>query len=45
MNNFIFTDIDSVLNPKFKKKWNKKSIDIYNKICQDFNLITVITST
>lgn len=45
MNNFIFTDIDGVLNPKFNKNWNKKSIDIYNRICLDFNLIPVITST
>jgi len=41
----IFTDIDGVLNPNFTKKWNKKCINIYNNICQDFNLSPVITST
>ena len=45
MSNYIFTDIDGVLNTNYKKKWNKKSIDIYNKICSDFNLIPIITST
>lgn len=42
---FIFTDIDGVLNPNFSKKWNKKCIDIYNRICIDFNLSPVVTST
>ena len=41
----IFTDIDGVLNPHWRKKWNKKSIDIYNRICKEYNLKPVITST
>lgn len=45
MNNIIFTDIDGVLNPSWKPKWCKKSINIYNKMCIDFNLKPVITST
>ncbi len=43
--NIIFTDIDGVLNPSFSKRWNKKSIAIYNRICKDFDLIPVISST
>ena len=42
---FIFTDIDGVLNPHFKKKWSKNSIAIYNRICKEFDLVPVITST
>jgi hypothetical protein len=42
---FIFTDIDGVLNPNFSKKWNKKCVDVYNRICEDYNLLPVITST
>jgi len=45
MNNYIFTDIDGVLNPKYKKIWSKKCIDIYNRICDDFSLIPIIIST
>jgi len=45
MCNIIFTDIDGVLNPNFNRKWNKKCVNIYNKICNDFNLLPVITST
>lgn len=43
--NIIFTDIDGVLNPHWRKKWSTKSILLYNKICNDFNLVPVITST
>ena len=43
--NIIFTDIDGVLNPHFKKKWSKKAIDIYNRMCINFNLKPVVTST
>lgn len=43
--NFIFTDIDGVLNPKFKKVWNQKCVNVYNKICSDFDLYPIITST
>lgn len=42
---FLFTDIDGVLNPHWKKKWSKPAVQYYNKICKDFNLIPVITST
>ena len=41
----IFTDIDGVLNPHWKTTWCKKSINIYNKICDEFDLKPVITST
>ena len=42
---YIFTDIDGVLNPHWKKEWSKKSIDIFNRICTDFSLIPILTST
>lgn len=45
MSRFIFTDIDGVLNPKFSNKWDKKCVNIYNRICVDFELSPVITST
>lgn len=41
----IFTDIDGVLNPHWKTKWSKSAIDIYNKICKEYDLKPVITST
>lgn len=41
----IFTDIDGVLNPHWKNKWSKIAIDQYNKICRDFDLTIVVTST
>jgi len=41
----IFTDIDGVLNPHWKTKWSKSSIQIYNQICQEYDLKPVITST
>jgi hypothetical protein len=41
----VFTDIDGVLNPHWKTKWSKIAIDKYNKVCRDFNLTPVITST
>jgi hypothetical protein len=43
--NIIFTDIDGVLNPHWKKKWCKKSIHYYNMMCKEFDLKPVITST
>lgn len=42
---YIFTDIDGVLYSSWKKQWSKKAIDIYNRICKDFNLLPVISST
>ena len=41
----IFTDVDGVLNPHWKTKWSKSSIQIYNQICQEYDLKPVITST
>lgn len=41
----IFTDIDGVLNPHWKKQWCKKSIKLYNEICNKYNLQCVISST
>ena len=41
----VFTDIDGVLNPHWKKKWSKSAIAIYNKICKEYDLKPVITST
>lgn len=41
----IFTDIDGVLNVNYKKKWKKSCVDLYNKITEELNLYTVITST
>lgn len=42
---YIFTDIDGVLNPKFSKNWDKKCVSIYNRICTDFDLKPIISST
>ena len=41
----IFTDLDGVLNPHWKTKWSKSSIQIYNQICQEYDLKPVISST
>ena len=41
----IFTDIDGVLNPHWKKKWSKSAISIYNRVCKEYDLKPVITST
>ena len=41
----IFTDIDGVLNPHWRKMWDKKAISSYNKLCKEFDLKPVITST
>lgn len=43
--NFIFTDIDGVLNTINRNEWNKKSIHFYNLLCKEFDLKPVITST
>jgi len=43
--NFIFTDIDGVLNTVNRNQWNKKSVDLYNSLCEEFDLEPVITST
>ena len=41
----IFTDIDGVLNPHWRTKWSKSAIVIYNRICKEYDLKPVITST
>lgn len=41
----VFTDIDGVLNPDWNKKWKKSCIRLYNKMCKEFYLKPVITST
>jgi len=42
---FVFTDIDGVLNPEWKKSWSKNAVSWYNRACRDFGLVPVITST
>lgn len=43
--NVIFTDIDGVLNNSYKNRWIDNSIDIYNRLCEEFDLKPVISST
>lgn len=43
--NYIFTDIDGVLNTLNRTTWNNYSIDLYNKVCLEFDLKPVISST
>lgn len=43
--NIVFTDIDGVLNTTSRTQWNKTSIELYNKLCQEFDLKPVISST
>jgi hypothetical protein len=45
--NVIFTDIDGVLNLSLShvRNWNDSSIEIYNRVCTEFNLKPVISST
>jgi hypothetical protein len=42
---YIFTDIDGVLNPTWKRQWSRKSVGIYNRICKDFELVPILSST
>ncbi len=44
-NNYIFTDIDGVLNTISKKDWSPISVQLYDELCEEFNLKPVITST
>lgn len=44
-NNYIFTDIDGVLNSISKNDWNPISVQLYDDLCEEFNLKPVITST
>ena len=41
----IFTDIDGVLNPYWRNEWSKSSIQIYNRLCEEYDLKPVISST
>lgn len=41
----IFTDIDGVLNPHWRNEWSKSSIQIYNQLCEEYDLKPVISST
>lgn len=43
--NYIFTDIDGVLNTINRTKWNQYSIELYNKVCLEFDLKPIISST
>jgi hypothetical protein len=45
MNNYIFTDIDGVLNTVSKNDWNPVSVQLYDELCEEFNLKPVITSS
>jgi hypothetical protein len=45
MNNYIFTDIDGVFNTVNKNDWISISVELYDDLCQEFNLKPVITST
>ena len=41
--NVVFTDIDGVLC--VNGVWRQRSIDLYNKLCSEFNLRPVVTSS
>jgi hypothetical protein len=45
--NVIFTDIDGVLNLNVgtTRTWSPSAIDIYDRICEEFDLKPVISST
>jgi hypothetical protein len=45
--NVIFTDIDGVLNLNVgtTRAWSPSAIDIYDRICEEFSLKPVISST
>jgi hypothetical protein len=43
--NIIFTDIDGVLNPKWTKTWDRKCVRLYNEICDELDLVPVLSST
>jgi hypothetical protein len=42
---YIFTDIDGVLNTVTRNDWCSSSCELYDDLCQEFNLKPVITST
>ena len=41
----IFTDIDGVFNTVTRTDWNVESVQLYDELCQEFNLKPVITSS
>ncbi len=45
MNNYIFTDIDGVLNTVARNDWSSISVQLYDELCEEFDLKPVITST
>lgn len=45
MGTIIFTDIDGVFNTISRADWNTHSVNLYDELCQEFNLKPVITST
>lgn len=45
MNNYIFTDIDGVFNTINRNHWSSTSVQLYDELCQEFNLKPVIIST
>lgn len=42
---YIFTDIDGVLNTISKSDWSPTSVQLYDELCEEFNLKPVITSS
>ena len=44
-NIYIFTDIDGVLNTINRRDWNSSSIDLFDDLCNEFNLKVVVTSS
>jgi hypothetical protein len=42
---FVFTDIDGVFNTISKTTWSSKSVELYDDLCQKYDLKPVITST
>lgn len=45
MGTIIFTDIDGVLNTVTRSQWSNLSCQLYDDLCQEFNLKPVITSS
>ena len=45
MTRAVFVDIDGVLFPHYKKCWSATAITWLNKLCQEYDLKIVITST
>jgi hypothetical protein len=43
--NIIFTDIDGVLFNTTSRSWNKTAVNLYNKLCNKYDLRAVVSST